>query len=61
MSENQVILDDVVVIEFWNTEKKRFNRFSLFCCKGDHETGDANVQSLQVKAPGVYVPSILEL
>ena len=48
MSENQVILDDVVVIGY-GTQKK-----SDLTVK----TGDTNItQSLQGKAPGVYVTS----
>ena len=59
MSENQVILDDVVVIGY-GTQKKSDLTGSLSSVKGEDivKTGDTNItQSLQGKAPGVYVTS----
>ena len=59
MQENLVELDDVVVIGY-GTQKKSDLTGSLSSVAGEDivKTGDANItQSLQGKAPGVYVTS----
>lgn len=59
LSENQTVLDDVVVIGY-GTQKKSDLTGSLSSVKAEDivKTGDANItQALQGKAPGVYVTS----
>lgn len=59
MVENETVLDDVVVIGY-GTQKKSDVTGALSSIKGEDivKTGDVNLtQSLQGKAPGVYVTS----